>query len=74
MIKRNMSETRHNSSKKFSTSFFASLIMLAMVLSAVSVKADVDNPELSESCGIDIVLVLDSLDSLNNKDIYQFIQ
>ena len=70
MIKQNMSKTRDNSIKKFSTSFFASLIMLAM---AVSVKADVGNPKLSESCGIDIVLVLDrldSLDSLNNKNIY----
>ena len=65
MIKQNISKSRNNSS----ISLFALLIILVMVSSAVSVKADVGNPELSESCGIDIVLVLDSSDSLDNGDI-----
>ena len=52
MIKQNISEGRNNGIKKSSTSLFALLIMLAMVSSTVSVKADASNPELSESAFI----------------------
>ena len=71
MIKQNMLENRNNNFRKFGVRCLALLIMLGLVLCAIPVKADASNPELDESCGINIVLVLDSSDSLNTGEIQQ---
>jgi len=69
MLKHQTFKFRKYSFYKFGTGFFIIFLVLAILLSASYVKADVSNPELSESCGIDIVLVLDSSDSLDDEDI-----